>query len=79
MPRYFLSVRYKPGPDGLAVDHEGDELPDAGALREHVLETARDLIRGSRLGSVNWYDCTFEVTNEAGQVVITVPFAEAVH
>ena len=75
--RYFLSLRYKDGPQGLAVDEEGDDLPNASALREHVLETARDLIHGRRISGIDWLDCTFEVTDEAGQRVLTLPFAEA--
>ncbi len=78
LPRYFLHLRYKDSPQGLAVDEEGDELPNAGAVREHVLNTARDLIRHTRIGGVrNWLDCTFEVTDEAGQIVLTLPFSEA--
>src|SRR3954452_6764284 len=76
VPRYFLSLRYKDGIDGLAVDEEGDELPNEGVLREHVIETARDLI-GTR-SNVHWLDCTFEVTDEAGHHVLTLPFKEAV-
>jgi hypothetical protein len=77
VPRYFLSLRYKDGAGGLAVDEEGDELPDQDALRQHVVETARDLMQ-TRMGVVrNWADCTFEVTNEAGHLVLTLPFSEA--
>jgi hypothetical protein len=78
VPRYFLSLRYKDGPRGLAVDEEGDELVDADALREHVLDTARDLIRKTRMGSIrNWSACSFEVTDETGQLVLTLAFSEA--
>jgi hypothetical protein len=77
VPRYFLSLRYKDGIDGLAVDEEGDELPDASGLREHVLDTARDLLSHSRITGIKWSKCTFEVTDEAGQLVMKVPFAEA--
>ena len=76
MPRYFLSLRYKDGVDGLAVDEEGDELPNEGVLREHVLETARDLM-GTR-SNVRWLECVFEVTDEAGHRVLTLPLKEAV-
>ena len=76
VPRYFLSLRYKDGIDGLAVDEEGDELPNEGVLREHVIDTARDLI-GTR-SNVHWMDCTFEVTDEAGHHVLTLPFKDAV-
>jgi hypothetical protein len=78
VPRYFLSLRYKDGAQGLAVDDEGDELVDANALRDHVLDTARDLINGNRISGINWRTCAFEVTDDTGQVVLTVPFSEAV-
>jgi hypothetical protein len=70
-------VRYKDGVEGLAVDDEGDDLPDAGALRAHVVDTARHLMSHSRISGIDWRDCTFEVTDEAGARVLTVPFAEA--
>jgi len=78
VPRYFLHTRYKDGVDGLAVDEEGDELPDPALLREHVRNTARDLLSHSRITGVNWSDCAFEVTDEDGQLVLTFPFTEAV-
>jgi hypothetical protein len=44
MARYFFSLRHRPGPGGLAEDHEGDELTDVNAAREHALSEARNLI-----------------------------------
>ncbi len=77
MPRYFLHLRYRDGVNGLAVDEEGDDLPDAGGLREHAEATARDLMRHTRLAAIpDWRACTFEVTDEAGQIVLTLPFVE---
>jgi len=62
---------------GLAVGHEGDELPNDAALREDVVENARALMQ-TRIGAVhNWFDCTFQVTDEAGHLVLTMPFSEA--
>jgi len=79
MPRYFLHLRYPSPGDGFAQDEEGDELPDRSALRQHVLDTASDLMRGTRLKAIpDWRQCTFEVTDEAGTVVLTLPFSEAV-
>ena len=79
MARYFLNVRHKPGPDGLAVDPDGDEIADVALVREHALKTARDLIARTRLDSIsNWFDCTFEITDEAGQFSLTVPFTDVV-
>ena len=77
LPRYFLHLRYRDGVDGLAVDEEGDELPDLGAVRAHVEATARDLMRKVRLDAIrNWRDCTFEVTDEDGRPVLTLPFSQ---
>ncbi len=79
MPRYFLNLRYRPEPTGVAVDHEGDELADESLLRDHVLNVARDLTARTRLELIrDWYECTFEVTDEAGWRVLTLPFGELV-
>ena len=54
-------------------------MTEASALREHVEATAHDLMRGARLDAVpDWRACTFEVTDEAGRLVLVVPFAEVV-
>jgi hypothetical protein len=77
VPRYFLHLRFRDSADGLAVDEEGDELPGPGMLRAHVEATARDLMRNTRLEAIrNWLDCTFEVTDEAGHLVLTMPFLD---
>jgi hypothetical protein len=77
VPRFFLHLRYRHGAEGLAVDEEGDDLPDAGDLRRHVEATARDLMRHARLAAIpDWRACIFEVTDESGQVVLTLPFSE---
>jgi hypothetical protein len=79
MPRYFLHLRYPASEDGFAHDDEGDELSDPGDLRQHVVNTARDLMRGARLKAIpDWLKCSFEVTDEAGTVVLRLPFLEAV-
>ena len=48
MPRFFFNVRHRPGPAGLAVDPEGDELADVTAAREHALFEARIMIARDR-------------------------------
>ena len=76
MPRYFLHLRYCRGPDGLAVDEEGNEVPQP-TLRAHVEAIARDLMRRTRLGAIrDWRHCTFEVKDEGGQVVLILPFSD---
>lgn len=74
--RYFLNLRCR---QRVFTDDEGDELPDAAAARAHALQTARDLMAQGRMDSIrNWLDCAFEITDETGLLVVTVPFAETV-
>lgn len=79
MPRYFFSLRHGPGPDGLAVDREGDDLAGPEAAHARALAVASDLIARTQLYSVrDWFACAFEVTDEDGRPVMTVPFADTV-
>ena len=79
MPRYFFNLRYRPGPGGLAEDHEGNELPDVNAGREHALSEARELIaRGRNEWIRDWMVCSFEISDDKGQRVLTVPFSDTV-
>jgi len=74
--RYYMNVRYR---DRLFVDEEGDELANEPAVHGHARDTARDLIANGRMDSIrNWFDCSFEVANEAGQVVLVMPFGETI-
>jgi hypothetical protein len=68
-------------PDTGSVRPTGAEAFNEHAVREHALDTARDLIANGRMDSIrNWFDCSFEVTNnnEVGQVVLTMPFSETI-
>ena len=77
LPRYFMNVRYR---DRLFVDEEGDELASEHAVQGHALDTARDLITRARMDSIrNWFDCSFEVTDEAGRVVLVMPFGDIIN
>lgn len=61
-------MRYKTGPNGLAADEEGDELPDLAALQEYAEETAWEMMRKGRINAIgDWTRCSFEVTDETGQ------------
>ncbi len=76
VPRYYMNLRYR---DRLFRDEEGDDLPDETAARAHAIASARDLIGNGRMDSIrSWFDCAFEITDETGQVVLTMPFGEAV-
>lgn len=79
MPYYFFNVRHRPGPAGLAQDPEGEELADVNAARERALTVARAMIAQDRLATIrDWMDCTFEITDGDGQLVLTVPFCDTV-
>ena len=79
MPRYFMNLRHRPGENGLAVDHEGDELADETLVRAHALHVARETIAKDRMATLrDWMVCSFEITDEAGEHVMTVPFSEVV-
>jgi len=79
MPRYFFNIRHRPGPAGLAEDPEGDELADVNAAREHALSVARKMIARERLTLIrDWMVCSFEIVDEEGRPVLTVPFSDTV-
>jgi len=66
--------------DRLIVDPEGDDLASADAVQGHALEIARDLIPRARMNCIrSWFECSFEVTNEAGQVVLVLPCSETLN
>ena len=79
MPRYYFNLRHRPGPAGLAVDPEGEELPDLNAARERALDAARDLIARTRTHVIrDWFVCSFEIEDEDAERVLTVPFSDTV-
>jgi hypothetical protein len=74
--RYFMHVRYR---GRLIPDLEGDELENEEALRVHALATAHDLVYRTRMDSIrDWFDCSFEITDESGRTVLVFPFDEVV-
>ncbi len=46
-------------------------------MKVRALETARDLIRTPSLTIPDWLDCTLEITDETGTMVLSLPFPEA--
>jgi len=73
MPRYFLNIRDQ---DTLIVDPDGDELPNLEEARDLALEIIRDILgRPETYGSARrWSLRSFEITDEAGNVLATIPF-----
>ncbi|QEE37901.1 MULTISPECIES: hypothetical protein [unclassified Methylobacterium] len=79
MPLFFINIRHRPGPTGLAVDPEGAVYADLNAARVDVLAQARAMIARERHTFIqDWMDCSFEIVDAAGQLVLTVPFSDTV-
>ena len=74
MLRYYLSVRYR---DRLFRDEEGEDMPSGIEMTARAREMARDLIRTPFLAIPDWLDCTLEVTDETGTMVLSLPFSDA--
>lgn len=74
MPRYFFNARIG---DELVTDPEGEELRDPDRAweiaRAMILELLK--IEGAEGGLMN---AVLEVTDDAGEVVLEFPFAEAI-
>ena len=77
MPRFFLHVRQ--GQD-LILDPEGSELPDLAAAQDEALASLRllvaDRLRSSRSSNRTGMQ-QIEVADDAGQVLVTVYFHDA--
>ena len=74
MPRFFFHIR-----DGESIDDpDGMYLPDARTARLEAVRSARDIMAEDvRRGVLHLASC-IEVTDEQGEPVFVVPFAEAV-
>jgi hypothetical protein len=73
MPRYFFHIR---DGNGLTKDAEGVDLPDLDAARAAAVKKACR-IWSERPPEPAANDQIFEVTHEAGRIVLTVAFSEA--
>lgn len=78
MPRYYLNLRRK---GVLIADPDGEEAADLPALRRVIENTIEDILRRPETYGENpyWDQCTFEIADEGGTIVMTVPFSEFAH
>jgi hypothetical protein len=77
VPRYFFHIR-----DGRDYpDDEGTELPDLAAVRTEALKASGEMLRDSKGRAEFWSgdDWTMNVTDEAGQPVLTLRFSGTEH
>ncbi len=75
MPRYFFNVVLE---DAVVLDSDGQELPDADAAWEVARRGVLDLTKSDLGRPMNWVQCRFEVRDDADEIVLEFPFAEAV-
>jgi hypothetical protein len=73
--RYFFNIRLE---GDLLPDREGQDFPDADAAWEAARAAAGDLMESAILQPTSWQNCSFEVTDEEGQIVLEFPFLEAI-
>ena len=74
MPRYFFNTRIGVQ---LILDPEGEELRDADRAWEIARIMAGELLKTEGASS-DLLNATLEVSDEAGEVVLEFPFAEAI-
>ncbi len=74
MPRYFFHL-CRDG--GKLTDHDGQPLRDPDQAWETAKVVALDLMSGAAPESTSWTSYFFQVTDEAGDVVLEFPFTEA--
>jgi hypothetical protein len=76
MPRFFFNLR---SAEEMIVDSEGHTFRSIGLAKKEALQAARDLIADSiKAGRIVDRARVFEVSNASGEVVLTVPFADAI-
>jgi len=75
MPRYFFHIE-KEGRQ--IVDPEGIDLHDLDAAREEALESARQLMSDDVRNGREPNGRRFVITNEAGIVLLELPFRKAI-
>ncbi|MDQ0558665.1 hypothetical protein QO004_000440 [Rhizobium mesoamericanum] len=71
MTRYFFHIR---DGDDLVEDTDGVELPDHASAREEAVRAAREMLAEKLLLGERIDGELFEVTDESGRVVETIPF-----
>jgi hypothetical protein len=77
MPLYFFHLRA----DGIVArdESEGQDLPDLEAARQEGIGGLRDIVAERiRSGEPVSFSQRVEIADETGEVLLTVPFGDAV-
>jgi len=75
MPRFFF--HFRAGADSLSLDQDGVSLPDIEAAYLEAFQAAKDISQEWIKEGKNPRLCAFEVVNAAGDLVLDLPFSEA--
>ncbi len=74
MARYYLHIRES---GTLIEDFDGIDLPDLAAARAEALAAAREILAERLLGGDVLNGQTFEIMDDRGTLLASVPFKEA--
>jgi len=74
MPRYRFNLHLE---SHVIRDRDGQQVSGPDTAWEFAGALARKLMQASVVQPSSWLNCFFEVTDEAGRVVIDYPFARA--
>ena len=75
MPRYFFHIRKG---DVLDQDSVGREVAATEVLRDETIEAARDVLADGDVQGLDRREWVFEVADESGGIVLTLPFVDAI-
>ncbi|MBY5446575.1 hypothetical protein HFO93_24490 [Rhizobium leguminosarum] len=75
MPRFYFNILSEAG---SLDDWEGTELPDLDAARMEAVRDARALMSSAVLLGYDIASRSIEIRNEAGDILLVLPFSEAV-
>jgi Tfp pilus assembly ATPase PilU len=74
MPRFFIHIRSNG--HCRSYDEDGLDFPNVETARKEVLRAAQDLISVFAARDQDPRDHAVEIENEAGEVVLRLPFSE---
>ena len=74
MSRFYLHQQIA---NGIIEDPDGTEVIDLAAARHEAILAARQLLANAILVGVTPIGRAFQITDEAGQALLTVPFRDA--
>lgn len=73
--RYYLNQVHR---GECILDEEGECFPDLEALKSEVIVAAREIMAERLLTGEDLNHSRFEVKNESGEVVLVLPFSDAI-